>query len=186
MDNNFDNKSEGMTPNGEQLNNRQLGAFPQQPVMQQPVMQQQPMQGGYYQPQYSARRLKTDRSMIMAILLNIVTCGIYGLIFYNGIGEDINLTASKRDGKKTMNYILLFFVVGPLTCEIATILWFHNISARIGNEARARGVSSSFGASSFWIWNVLGSLILIGPFIYMYKLCKTMNLICDDFNKRGY
>ncbi|MBQ4283738.1 MAG: DUF4234 domain-containing protein [Lachnospira sp.] len=178
MDNNFNNQ-QGMPQQNFQ-----------QPMQGQPMMQGMPqnmnMQGGYYQPQFSARRLKTNRSTVSVILYTILTCGIYNLIFYNGIGDDINFVASKRDGKKTMNYILLYFIVGPLTCEIATIVWFHNISQRIGDEARARGVDTSFGAGTFWIWNVLGALILVGPFVYIYKLCKTMNKICEDYNNRGY
>lgn len=138
-----------------------------------------------YQPQFLAKQLRTDRSMILTMLLSIVTCGIYGLLFYNGVADDINLLASGRDGKKTMNYFLLFFIIGPLTGEIGTIVWFHRISQRIGDEARARGYNSTFGSSTFWICNVLGALILVGPFIYMHKLCKAMNMICDDYNKRG-
>lgn len=138
-----------------------------------------------YQPQFSARHLRTDRSMILTMLLSMVTCGIYGLLFYNSVADDINLLASRRDGKKTMNYILLFFIIGPITFEIGTLVWFHRISQRIGDEARARGCNTNFGASTFWICNVLGALILVGPFIYLYKLCKAMNMICDDFNRRG-
>lgn len=184
MDNNFNNQQPGMPPQ-QSMNGQPMSQPMGQPMNGQPMMQQG-MQGGYCPPPYPMRKKKTNRSMLSFILWNMLTCGFYSLFFYNDIGEDINFLASKRDGKKTMNYILLFLIVGPLTCEIATIIWFHNISARIGDEARARGVSSSFGASSFWVWNVLGALFLVGPFIYMHKLCKTMNLICEDYNQRGF
>ena len=130
-------------------------------------------------------QLRTNRGMLKTILLTIITCGIYGIWFYSTVGEDINLVASKRDGKKTMHYCLLFFLVGPITCEIATLVWSHKISERIGNEARARGIATNFGASTFWLWNVLGLLILVGPFVYLYKLCQTMNAINADFNAKG-
>ncbi len=130
-------------------------------------------------------QMKTDRSMIKTLLLSLVTCGIYGIWFYTSIGNDINLVASRRDGKKTMHYCLLTFVVLPLTCGISSLIWFNNISTRIGDEARARGIQTNFGAGTFWLWNVLGSCIVVGPFIYMHKLCETMNAINADVNARG-
>lgn len=126
--------------------------------------------------------MKTNRGLLKFLLLNLITCGIYGIVFYSSVGEDINLMATKRDGKKTMHYCLVYFLLGPITCGIVTIVWFHNISARIGEEARARGINTGFGASTFWLWNVLGSLIVVGPFIYVYKLCQTMNHLATNYN----
>ena len=131
-------------------------------------------------------QLKTNRGMLKTILLGILTFGIYPLIVYSGISSDINLIASRYDGKKTMHYCLLFFLVGPITLEIASLVWSHRISARIGNELIRRGIAYKFGAGSFWGWNVLGCLLFgIGPFIYLHKLCKAMNLLCEDYNARG-
>lgn len=127
-------------------------------------------------------QMKTNRSLVKFILLSLITCGIYAIIFYASIGDDINRLATPRDGKKTMSFWLLILIITPLTCGIASIVWNHKISQRIGDEARARGIHTNFGASTFWLWNVLGSMILVGPFIYMHKLCQTMNLICTDEN----
>ena len=35
---------------------------------------------------------------------------------------------------------------------------------------------------SFWGWGILGSLILVGPFIYTHKLLTAMNLLSADYN----
>lgn len=132
-----------------------------------------------------AAHLKTNRGMIKTLLLSLITLGIYGIVFYSGISTDINIIATRYDGKKTMHYCLLLFIVAPITLGIAAIVWCHRISARIGNELYRRGIAYRFGAGSFWGWNVLGSLIVIGPFIYLHKLCKAMNLLCADYNARG-
>jgi len=129
--------------------------------------------------------MKTNRGMIKTILLSIITFGIYGIVFYSNISTDINIIATRYDGKKTMHYCLLFFLVAPITCGIAAIVWSHRICARIGNELRRRGIAYSFGAGSFWGWNIFGSLIGVGPFIFLHKLCKSMNLLCADYNARG-
>ena len=105
--------------------------------------------------------------------------------FYTNIANSINIIASRYDGKKTMHYCLLCFLVGPVTLGIAAFVWFHNISNRIGNELRRRGIDSDFSASDFWLWNVLGSLILVGPFVYVYKLCNAANKVCEHYNING-
>ena len=142
---------------------------------------------GNSQIQYTSpvRNLPTNRGAVKAVLLTIITLGIYSLVLYYKISDEINITASKYDGKKTMNFALLFFLVGPITFEIGTLVWFHNISARIGNELKRRGINYSFGAGSFWGWNILGLLIIVGPFVYLHKIIKAVNLINQDYNAKG-
>lgn len=130
-------------------------------------------------------QLNTKRGLLKFILLTIVTFGIYSIVYFSSISSDINQIASRYDGKKTMHFCLLTFLVAPITFGIAGIVWYHKISARIGNELSRRGISYSFGAGSFWGWNVLGSFIGVGPFIYLHKLSKAMNLLCADYNVKG-
>ncbi|MBP3335965.1 MAG: DUF4234 domain-containing protein [Ruminiclostridium sp.] len=138
-----------------------------------------------YQQYGPARQLNTHRGLLKFILLGIITFGIYPLVFFSGISEDINLVASRFDGKKTMHFCLLFFLVGPITFGIADIVWFHRISSRLGNELTRRGIPYSFGAVDYWLWNVLGSLIIIGPLVYIHKIAKASVLIAQDYNARG-
>ena len=95
------------------------------------------------------------------------------------------MVCSRYDGKKTMHYCLLFFLVSYLTLGIGTLVWFNNISARIGNELNRRGVNYSFGAGTFWLLSFLGSLIVIGPFVYVHKLAKAMNKLNENYNING-
>lgn len=138
-----------------------------------------------YVPAAPAQQLKTNRGLLKYILLSLVTLGIYPLVIMSCISTDINQIASRYDGKKTMHFCLLAFIFAGLTLGIAPIVWYHRISARIGNELSRRGISYSFGAGSFWGWNVLGSLIGIGPFVYMHKLFKAMNLLSEHYNVNG-
>lgn len=153
------------------------------PQYQQPAPQyQQPYGQLFYGP---VRQLNTRRGLIKLILLSIITFGIYPFVFFSGISEDINLIASRFDGKKTMHYCLMAFIIGPLTFGIGFIVWFHNLSSRMGNELARRGIAYSFGASDYWLWNVLGSLIIIGPFVYLHKLARASVLLAQDYNVRG-
>ena len=130
-------------------------------------------------------KLKTNRGLLKYILLSIITFGIYPLVLMSCISSDINIIASKYDGKKTMHFCLVAFIFSWLTFGIVPIVWYHKISARIGKELTRRGISYSFGAGSFWGWNVLGSFIVVGPFIYLHKLCKAMNLLSENYNING-
>lgn len=132
-----------------------------------------------------AVQLKTNRGLLKTILLSLITLGIYPLVVFSTISTDINIIASKYDGKKTMHFLLMSLLVGPITLGIYSVVWCHQLSNRIGNELRRRGIAYSFSAADFWLWNVLGALILVGPLVYTYKLFKSMNLLCDHYNHVG-
>lgn len=126
--------------------------------------------------------MKTNRGLLKLILLGIITLGIYPIVVYSQISSEINVLASPHDGKHTMHYCLILFVFSWLTFNIAPLVWWHRISNRIGEELRRRNLQYSFGASDFWLWNILGALIVVGPFVYVHKLMKAMNTINADWN----
>ncbi len=149
---------------------------------------QQPYQEPYRQPACPAapaKQLRTNRGLLEFLLLSFITLGIYGIVVMSRISREINLIAGRYDGRKTMHYCLVLFVFSWLTWGIVPLIWSHRLSDRIGTELARRGIPYSFGADSFWGWGFFGSLILIGPFIYQYKLLKAMNLLCADYNARG-
>lgn len=131
--------------------------------------------------------LRTERSFVAYFFLNIITLGIYSLVQVSHIGSEVNLIASEHDGKHTMHFCWIVFIFSWLTLGIAPLVWYHRISNRIGNELRRRGVTSDFGADTFWLWFILGSLIYIGPYVYIYKRIVAMNQLNDLYNKeKGY
>ena len=119
------------------------------------------------------------------VLLGLVTLGIYPLVVESHIGEELNLIASPHDGKRTMHFCLIYFIFSWLTLGIVLFVWYHRTSNRMGDELKRRGIDYSFSATDFWLWDILGSLIIIGPFIYVAKRMKAMNLINEDYNQKG-
>jgi hypothetical protein len=128
---------------------------------------------------------KTNRGLLKMILLGIITFGIYPIVVYSLISSEINTVASRHDGKHTTHYCLMYFIFSWLTLGIAAFVWNHRIVNRMGNELRRRGIGYEIGASDFWLWGVLGSLIVVGPFVYIHKFLKAMNLINEDYNING-
>ena len=140
-----------------------------------------------YQQYQSAPRaqLSTNRGLLKTILLSMITFGIYGLVVMSKVSEDINIIASRYDGKKTNHYCLMYFLFSWLTLGISPFVWYHKVSNRIGAELIRRNIPYSFDASTFWLWNILGACIVVGPFVYLHKLLKAMNLLATHYNING-
>ena len=132
-----------------------------------------------------AVKLNTNKSLLKTILLSIVTFGIYPLVVMSSMSSEINIVASRYDGKKTMHFCLLVFLIAPITLGIAVYVWYHNISNRIGDELKRRGISYGFSAADYWLWCILGSFIVVGPFVYMYKMFKAVNMMNAHYNVHG-
>lgn len=132
-----------------------------------------------------AIQLPTNRGLLKLFLLGFITFGIYPIVVYSKISEEINLIATSHDGKRTTHYCLMCFVFSWLTFGIAPFIWFHNICNRIGTEIKRRGINYSFNAVDFWLWSIVGSLFVVGPFIFLYKWIKAMNLLNEDYNQKG-
>lgn len=101
--------------------------MPQQPQVNvninQPSIPQQPMA----QPQNPIRQnsLRTKRGLLKYLLLGLVTFGIYDIWQMSEVGTTLNLIATRRDGKRTMHYCLMFFLLGWLTLGIGWLVWYH-------------------------------------------------------------
>ena len=128
--------------------------------------------------------LPTTRSLCKMIFLGLVTLGIYPMVICSKIITELNIAASRYDGKRTMTFYGMLMLT-PLTLSAYTFVWYHKLCARISEELQRRGIDYKFGPKVFWLWGVLGSFILVGPFIFTHKLMKSMNFINKDFNENG-
>lgn len=139
-------------------------------------------------PERSTRpvgQLKTNKGLVKYILLGLITFGIYPLVVMSSVSTDINIIASRYDGRKTMHYCLLWFIIAPITLGIGSLVWHHRISERIKSELVRRNIAYNFSATTYWLWGIVGSLIVIGPFVFMHKMFKAMNLLAADYNLNG-
>lgn len=128
--------------------------------------------------------LPTKRSLCKMIFLGLVTLGIYPMVIWSRIITELNIAASRYDGKRTMTFYGMLMLT-PLTLSAYSFVWYHKLCGRISDELQRRGIEYKFGPSVFWLWGVLGSFILVGPFIFTHKLMKSMNFINKDFNENG-
>ena len=59
---------------------------------------------------YKPPRLRTNRSMWKLMLLNILTLGIYGIIFFIPFSFDLDKIAPRKDHGRTMNYLFAYII----------------------------------------------------------------------------
>lgn len=137
-------------------------------------------------PHPSHEQLDDDLNFWMVLLLSIVTLGIYGIIVWTRITNNVNTIATPHDKRHTMHYCLMIFLFSWITLGIYPLIWNHNLASRVGNELRRRRIDYNFGVGTWWGWGVAGNLLFgIGSQIYLYKLIQAMNRLCHDYNERG-
>lgn len=134
-------------------------------------------------PAAAARVLKTDRSILMYVLLTLVTCGIYSLFFFHSLIQDVN-EACAGDGDTTPG-LLKMIVLSLLTCGIYQLYWYYKLGNRLQmNAPRYRMVFSENGTSVL-LWFLVGALLCgIGPLVGLHILFKNTNALCLAYNRR--
>ena len=140
----------------------------------------------YPQQNYAPNiQLRTNRGLGKMILLSLITFGIYGLVVWCHLSEEINTVASRYDGKKTMHFLIAMLLLSGITLGIVPLVWISKYCNRLGAEVARRGIDYKVGAGTFWGWGVLGSLIIVGPFIFCHKVLKASNLMNASYNTYG-
>ena len=118
------------------------------------------------------RVLKTDRSIIVYILLSIITCGIYDFFFVHSLAKDVN-EACASDGEKTPGagiFILMWLIAWAVA--FATGLASTASYVAVSNAMR----SGNYGmvivnSSAMLVPYVIVSIIRgIYPLYWRYKL----------------
>ena len=75
---------------------------------------------GEEEVKYEPPKLNTNRSIWKFIIFNMLTLGIYSIVFFAPMAHDLDLISPKRDRTKTMSYMFAF-IVSFFTFTIA--LW---------------------------------------------------------------
>ena len=88
--------------------------------------------GGYGNtpnPQRGGFMLKTDRSLLVVILLSIVTCGIYSWIWYYKVGNRLAVNAPRygMNFQENGTTVLMWMLFGSLLCGIGPFIALHII-----------------------------------------------------------
>ena len=152
-----------------------------QPVYQPQYQAPQPQYQAPPQPQYQAPRpayqtpnqvlyptksmqkrpayqLTTGRGLILLWVLSLVTLGIYPMVMWSRMSVEINMVASRYDGKRTVHFMWMPFL-GALTCGIYFFVWIHKLCNRVGDELRRRNIQYRFSAATYWLWTFVYGMV---------------------------
>lgn len=125
--------------------------------------------------------LKTDRSLIMYILLSVCTCSLYSLYFIHRLARDVN-TACAGDGRNTAG-LLPLLLLSVLTCGIYPYIWYYNLGNRLAANAPRYGLAFQENGTTVLLWELFGVLLCgVGPFVALNIIIKNTNAICAAYN----
>ena len=108
--------------------------------------------------QTPALQLPVKRKLWKMILFGVLTGGIYPMVIWSRLVSEVNLTASRYDGERSMPFFGMVFLA-PLTLGIHSLVWINKLCRRIGKELQRRSIPYTFGSSDFWLWAFLLSFI---------------------------
>lgn len=132
----------------------------------------------------AVRPLKTNRGLLVYILLSIVTCGIYQYFFIHGLAKDANEVCAE-DGQKTGG-LLAFLLLGMITCGIYNLIWWYKLCNRMATNAPRYGLVFQENGTTYLLWVLLGSLLCgLGPLIALHFALRNMNALCAAYNQRN-
>ena len=137
---------------------------------------------GNNQSYIGAVPLKTDRSLLIYILLSLVTCGIYSLFFIHSLAKDVNV-ACAGDGKETAG-LLKLILLSIVTCGIYGVYWYYSLGDRLHENGPRYGVNITETGTTILLWILIGLLFACaGSFVAMYFIIKNTNAICESYNR---
>jgi len=92
-------------------------------------------------------------NIVTALILTIVTCGIYGIIWFIKIVDSVNVICNDNDSKNSGGMVFLLTLV---TCGIYGIIWFYTAGKRMELAGRNRGVQISDNSVVYLILELVG------------------------------
>lgn len=107
------------------------------------------------------------REIAVAVILSIVTCGIYGLVWFINIINDLNTAAQTPDDKSAGMIILLTIV----TCGIYGYIWLYKAGEKVDKIRQMNGESSQDSSLLYLLLAIFGFSI-VDYCLIQYELNK--------------
>ena len=122
------------------------------------------------------------RGLVGLIIFSIITFGIYGLYWIYKLAKDVNAIC-EGDGKKTGG-LLKYILFGLITFGIYDMIWVFMLGDRLQDNAPKFGLKFKESGGIILLWLLLGSFIIVGPFIALHIIIKNTNALAEEYNKR--
>jgi len=121
------------------------------------------------------------RNLAGLVVLSVITLGIYGLYWIYKLANDVN-TVCEGDGKKTAGF-LKYFLLTLVTFGIYSFVWVYMLGDRLQDNGERYNIKIKEDGGIILLWLLLGSFIIIGPFIALHIIIKNMNALAEEYNR---
>lgn len=92
-----------------------------------------------------------EKNIATCVILSIVTCGIYGIIWFVALQDDVNTLTGDFKTSGGMAFLLTL-----VTCGIYGIWWMYNQGSRIDSIKESRGIPAGNNGILYLILSILG------------------------------
>ena len=123
------------------------------------------------------RRIQTDRSITMYIILCIVTCGIYGYYFIYKMAQDVNEMC--RDDGQTTGGLAMFILLSIVTCGVYSYYWYYQLANRLQMNAPKFGFNVMDSGLAILVW----CLVPFGSYVAMHLIMRNTNAMAAAYNR---
>ena len=127
-----------------------------------------------------------QRKFWVFLLLNLITCGFYGIYFWYVWNKDVNCIC-EGDGHDVPNYIVVL-LLGLVTCSIYFYYWVYKQGNRLQENAQRYGVRIQENGNSFLLWSLLSIITCsLAQYYAYYLMIHAVNQIAPAYNSAyGY
>ena len=114
------------------------------------------------------------QNVVLYLILNFITFGIYGMFFWYRWTENVN-TLCDGDEKDSANYLLVY-ILDWFTCGIYALVWNYQQGERLYQAADKYGVQIKHGGLFILLFR-----IFLAPVANAFKIINANKLI-DAYN----
>lgn len=118
-----------------------------------------------------------QRNFWMILVLSIVTCGIYGFYYMYTMTRDLNQILGEQKIDPALAVLLTI-----VTCGIYQFIWYYQYGNYIQNVAQSNDIKVFENGTTYLLWLVLGSFIVVGPLVAQYLFVSNFNKITIAYN----
>ena len=100
--------------------------------------------------------MKEERNIAVALILTIVTCGIYGIYWFIALSDDVK----EYSGDNEMMSGGVAFLLTLLTCGLFGIYWFYKLGEAMKKAQEANGLPVTDNSLLYLILVIVGLSIV--------------------------
>ena len=97
------------------------------------------------------------RDIVTCIILSIVTCGIYGIIWLVNLVNDINTVCQDDKSNQSAGTIILLIII---TCGIYGIIYFYQAGSRMAEAGKKYGINIADNSTVYLLLSIFGLQIV--------------------------